>query len=285
MKRGCDGDSSGDEWLNNLCQEEHLKKRGCDGDSSGDEWLHNLCQEEHLKKLRTLAPTPAPAPAPAPLEVAPLEVAPLEVATLIAPAPLEVAALHAQPLQVSAAVVLARALPVVAPVLEANNLLAASTAEGSHRDSWKRFLSQGALAFEDVVPLMTLLHGKPYVHIAICRNRLATAGVILEHCCCTIAAYIGVGPTVFKVGITGNPVHRWENPEWGYARELDRWQKLVILDVNGEVGHSAMLEAALIRHFKMTHGSPNGFRNERSGGDNPPCSGPCYTYLVFRRLH
>ena len=103
------------------------------------------------------------------------------------------------------------------------------------------------------------------------------AGAMLEHCINCIARRLEQGPTVFKVGITADPIVRFVF----YKTDRDVFSHMLLLCVSQEPGYVAMLEAALIREFQRSHRN-QGFRNVATGGETCPESGPVYLYVVTR---
>ena len=79
-------------------------------------------------------------------------------------------------------------------------------------------------------------------------------------------------PACFKIGITGDPGHRFYNSEWGYAS--DGYGAMTVLHL-GSPAQGCALERALINVFWQRQG----FQNERPGGENPP-DDYCFTYCV-----
>ena len=78
-----------------------------------------------------------------------------------------------------------------------------------------------------------------------------SAGRILEHCVKTIdRIYNTWYPIIFKIGWTHNPCFRWGNSLYGYVTEREKWAQMCVLHISHEPFSTAMLEAALIQHFK-----------------------------------
>ena len=107
------------------------------------------------------------------------------------------------------------------------------------------------------------------------------AGAVLDHAMSAMTKLLELGPTVFKIGITHQPIVRWHNPVYGYKRDLDQYQQMVLLFITADPIAAAFLEASLIDRFIATPGC----RNKAKGGENllNMCS-PYFTYVVFRRL-
>ena len=78
-------------------------------------------------------------------------------------------------------------------------------------------------------------------------------------------------PLVFKIGITCNPVQRWQ------SYEQEGYTKFHLLYCSDESGSVKMLEAALIDMFQTVPGC----RNVAKGGEGPSGRGPHFTYLAL----
>ena len=78
-------------------------------------------------------------------------------------------------------------------------------------------------------------------------------------------------PLVFKIGITCNPVQRWQ------SYEQEGYTKFHLLYCSDESGSVKMLEAALIDMFQTVPGC----RNVAKGGEGPSGRGPRFTHLAL----
>ena len=112
------------------------------------------------------------------------------------------------------------------------------------------------------------------------------AGRVLQHAQQEIQHILDLGLTVFKIGATTNPEHRWSNARFGYCRDRDFHCMRVLACVQTGEG-MAFLEASLISAFKRVPGC----RNEALGGDNVPMNSTSeagttkyYVYVVYRHL-
>ena len=82
----------------------------------------------------------------------------------------------------------------------------------------------------------------------------------------------------FKIGLTVHPVHRWQNPQYGYNRETSLvWSKMRLVCIL-QYGESAgMMEAALIQAWASDHRCVN----EAGGGESVlKQAGPFFIYVV-----
>ena len=109
------------------------------------------------------------------------------------------------------------------------------------------------------------------------------ASTVLGHAELVVRSFSAKHPALHKVGITNNPVQRWQNPSYGYA--VDRhvsWDGMKIIFVHSSAQAVALLEASLIRLF---NGSP-GCRNVRMGGEgvDMQCDGPFFCYVTYKVL-
>ena len=127
--------------------------------------------------------------------------------------------------------------------------------------------------------LLSEIRGDPALQLLLPKS--VVAGAVLEHASNAMAKFLSQGPTVFKIGITHQPHHRWHNTVYGYKHDLDRYQKMVLLFITADPIAAAFLEAALIDRFTATPGC----RNKAKGGENlhGMCS-PYFTYVVLRCL-
>jgi hypothetical protein len=107
------------------------------------------------------------------------------------------------------------------------------------------------------------------------------AGHILRHCCEAIEQVLRQGLTVFKIGVSVDPVFRWSNKRYGYAHDrVDPFQCMIVLARLSTAEGAGLLEASLIKAF----GDRAGCRNTALGGEGVPGEGPYYVYLVHRKL-
>ena len=105
------------------------------------------------------------------------------------------------------------------------------------------------------------------------------AGAVLAHAMQLVHDVTGREPTIFKIGITADPAHRWGNAKYGYKYDRDKYQQMLVFSEADSAG-AAMLEASLISIFKTTRGC----RNTAPGGESVRQGCSIYTYIVFRHL-
>lgn len=125
----------------------------------------------------------------------------------------------------------------------------------------------------------------PCISFNLALNRggeVAKPGTVLQHCAGIIASKVSDQLTVFKIGITVNPVDRWRNAGFGYCNEGYTSMQLLHCERNSRA--CGFLEAALIAQFRGTLGC----QNEAPGGEGfsteGDCESMCYLYAVFRGL-
>jgi hypothetical protein len=169
-------------------------------------------------------------------------------------------------------------------------LLAASCVCGGHSDTTNAADAPHAATLDPTDAEVVLVEG-PSTHgslqhpgIKLCLHlKYATAkpGAVLEYCKTYITSLISHGPTIYKIGATWRPIHRWENKSYGYKHDVQKWTAMHVLhrDNSKAIG---FLEAALIAHFKDK--VPSGLQNEASGGEGLGSCPSCFLYVVERRL-
>ena len=108
------------------------------------------------------------------------------------------------------------------------------------------------------------------------------ASGVLQHAELTIRCLSSKHPALHKIGITSNPVKRWEHTEYGYKYDKQPWDKMTVVHIHHDAHAICLLEAALIRIFLGTPGC----RNIRPGGEGVHCeaTGPFFCYIVHRLL-
>ena len=110
----------------------------------------------------------------------------------------------------------------------------------------------------------------------------ATAGAVLQHALAKTDYLVSQEgkPTVFKVGVTKDPQHRWFNSRYGYRLDSAGWDKMVVLAKTEDKLAAGLLEAMLIKEFS----SRSGCRNNAPGGEGLSPPGPYFVYVVYKRL-
>ena len=132
---------------------------------------------------------------------------------------------------------------------------------------------------EEIIPqLQSSSFAANHVVFDICEATIPSA--ILDHCELSINSLSSKFPAVFKIGITRNPVERWQK---GYGQDKgQQWFQMKVLVILPEAVSLGFVEAALIRRFQSTPGN----MNVRRGGEGVDLSGagPYFAYVVFRCL-
>ena len=109
----------------------------------------------------------------------------------------------------------------------------------------------------------------------------ATSGRILQHCKRMVSALrenMGITLTVFKIGVTNNPVSRY------LLYRAKNYTTMWVVHSNMDVRETHMLEAALISLFQDGTGCQNTPDSGGEGALNRSSSqGPYYTYVVGGR--
>lgn len=123
----------------------------------------------------------------------------------------------------------------------------------------------------------------PAVKEVLSRHR--NAGKVLHHCMEVVSSLLSSGLTVFKIGMTWRPNHRWENRIYGYVLDSD-FSTMSLLHRDATRA-CEFLEAALISHFQDRQGCRNtapggeGVGQDKDGSDPEAVS---YIYIVHRQL-
>ena len=82
-------------------------------------------------------------------------------------------------------------------------------------------------------------------------GRQKTSGGVLRHAIgCFESLHSRFYPMIFKFGMTQNAANRWDNKDFGYRLEKDKWDSMVILFLCPEKFSPAFLEAALIEKYR-----------------------------------
>ncbi|CAE7244235.1 UPF1 [Symbiodinium sp. CCMP2592] len=100
-----------------------------------------------------------------------------------------------------------------------------------------------------------------------------------------VASILRLGPTVYKIGLTGDPLFRFykvpskTNSSAGYRYDIDQYAEMQVLFAGATWDEAALMEAVLISEFQ---GRP-GNRNINPGGEGRQVYDPPYfTYIVFK---
>ena len=153
--------------------------------------------------------------------------------------------------------------------------------------TWTRCLREDVLQlprlWQEILPaLHETQNARGMVLFDLPKSPHASASTVLSHAEGCVRTLFKKHPAVFKVGITSNPIKRWNHSRYGYAFDkIEGWHGMKILAVCETSFCAGMLESALIRIFKDTPGC----RNDRPGGETPSVeNGPHFTYVVYRIL-
>ena len=100
-----------------------------------------------------------------------------------------------------------------------------------------------------------------------------------------VASILSLGPTVYKIGLTGDPMFRFykvpsqTSASAGYRHDLEQYEEMHVLFAGATWDEAALMEAVLIAEFQ---GRP-GNRNINPGGEGRQVYDPPYfTYIVFK---
>jgi hypothetical protein len=85
-------------------------------------------------------------------------------------------------------------------------------------------------------------------------------------------------PTIFKIGITSDPFHRWVNPTYGYCRE--GYQNMTLLAATTPQWAAALERHLIAMRTRWTAHGQHGSRNDAPGGESTPREPPVFVYVV-----
>ena len=113
----------------------------------------------------------------------------------------------------------------------------------------------------------------------------ANTGQALACCRKVIKHVLEQGPTVYKIGITADPLLRFYkkpcsgSPSPGYYQSHEKFKCMYVLYAGSTWEEAALMEAVLIE----PHLNKPGCRNVRPGGEGRRMEhGPFFTYIVFK---
>ena len=98
---------------------------------------------------------------------------------------------------------------------------------------------------------------------------------VLANARSTVSSVSGWGCAPYKVGITRGLVHRYCKAEYRYS---DQYGSMVVL-LCSTPAQCVKLEKQLILDFRTGEGPPN-CQNKAKGGESPPKTAHCFTYVV-----
>ena len=143
------------------------------------------------------------------------------------------------------------------------------------RFHWKDVLDPGILALPRTPACFEAIEGDCMLDYDLPRKPGMLPGQIMKHCIGTLDRMLEAQkPCIYKVGFTHNPHWRMHNPMYGYALDVAKWEKLVVIYASTETTSPSFVEAALIQRQKgPSYAKEFGFH---------PCSltvGSIYIYI------
>ena len=171
------------------------------------------------------------------------------------------------------------ALPTVRPAVPSDRNVPVDHISNTVSVKPKKFDGPTSTLLETKVSKVSLSKPQSFAKVVFKVSPSSNSGAILDHAEKIVQGIIRQGPTIFKIGITADPSHRWENKRYGYQHDRDKYQQMVVLSEADSAG-AAMLEASLIKTFK----NRDGCRNAAPGGEGVRHGCLIYTYLVYRHL-
>lgn len=115
---------------------------------------------------------------------------------------------------------------------------------------WTKTLAPDVLQLQRTAECFEMIEQDPRLSYRL-PPRNCLAGRAMRHCFETVRSVIEKNkPLIFKVGYTHCAHTRFYNPKFGYIRERDRWQHMLVVYAASETISPAFVESALIQHFK-----------------------------------
>ena len=119
------------------------------------------------------------------------------------------------------------------------------------RHHWSKTLGRATLLLPRTKECFQQIEADAMLDYDLPRRPDMTAGQILKHCYTTLDKILDQQkPCIFKIGYTHCAFYRFYNDMFGYVREMDRWQKMVVLYASHETTGPSFVEGALIQRHK-----------------------------------
>lgn len=139
---------------------------------------------------------------------------------------------------------------IVTPV---HHLATGSTCGPRRRDRfhWRNTLDAATLQLGRTLECFDLIEQDPRLDYHLPKKLKTTAGLVLKQCYDIVDGILEKQkPCIFKFGFTHCAHYRFYNDLFGYARETDRWEQLVVIYASSESTSPAFVEGALIQRHK-----------------------------------
>lgn len=138
---------------------------------------------------------------------------------------------------------------------------------------WKTYVPKSLHDMPGLASAMNDVLCHPDIHL-----RVLPAAILASKLFAHANEVIGVlaAEKQFKIGLTRSPLHRWENPAYGYKLE-GRWCSMFVICILQHGESAGIMESALI----LMWGSNPRCTNEAPGGESvSPEPGPWFIYVV-----
>ena len=137
---------------------------------------------------------------------------------------------------------------------------------------WKTYVPKSLHNMPGLASALKDILAHPDIHLRLPASVLASK--LLAHANDFVRVLAAEKP--FKVGLTRSPIHRRENPAYGYQVE-GRWYSMFVICILQHGESAGIMEACLI----STWGSHHGCANEAEGGESVSQEpGPWFIYVV-----
>lgn len=119
------------------------------------------------------------------------------------------------------------------------------------RCHWEHALDAATLCLPRTRECFALIMGDPKLDYDLPVKPNMTAGKILVHCYEALDKILETHwPCIYKVGVTHCAHFRFYNSVFGYCREKDQWQHMVVVYAASEPISPAFVEGAMIQRHK-----------------------------------
>lgn len=121
----------------------------------------------------------------------------------------------------------------------------------ARKHHWQAVLDQRTLLLPRTQECFEKIEGDPMLDYDLPKRPGMLAGQIMKHCWETVDRVLEKQtPCIFKVGYTHCASFRWHNKVFGYACDVDKWEKMIVIYAANEPVSPAFVEGALIQRHK-----------------------------------
>lgn len=119
------------------------------------------------------------------------------------------------------------------------------------RHHWSNALDFATLELARTRECFELIEAEPCLEYCLPTRPKMTAGAKLKHCYQVMDSILArYKPCIYKIGYTHCAHFRWFNRLFGYARDKDRWEKMIVVYASSEAISPSFVEGAMIQRQK-----------------------------------